>query len=139
MALTLSFTFTWSWHWPDPNTLAKTFPLLWLLAKNQQLTEMLCPTASFFADKPFVRGDMCKKQPCSTLISPLTKKIIHCLVMTELLRFCNPEKLWTQIWRCRHYLPLLYNLYSYSYSYVSWCKNTSKTQYPSTSLHSSSF
>lgn len=138
MALILSFTSTWSWHWLDPNILPKGFLLLWLLAQNQQLTEMLWPTASFFADKPFVWEDTCKKLPCSTLVSPLTKKIIHCLIMTELLWFCNPEKLWTQIWRCRHYLPLFYNSYSYSYGYVSRCKNISKTQYLSTSVHSSS-
>lgn len=41
MALTLPFTFTSSWHWPDPNILAKDFPFLWLLAKNQQLRDAL--------------------------------------------------------------------------------------------------
>lgn len=96
---------------------------------------MLCPTTLFFADKSFVKGAICKKQPCSTLVRPLTKKIIHCVIIMELPKFCNPEELWAQIWRCQCYLLLLYNSYRYAYSYLSQCKSTYKTQYPSTSLH----
>lgn len=47
----------------------KGFPLLWLLAKKHQLTEMLCPSTLFFADKAFVKGAIYKKQPCFTLVT----------------------------------------------------------------------
>lgn len=113
----------------------KGFPLLWLLVKEHHLTEMCYPTTLFLADKALVEGAICKKQPCSTLLQPLTKKIMHCIIIKELSTFCNPEQLWTQIWRCQCYLLLLYNSHSYAYSYLSQCKNTYKTQYPSTPLH----
>lgn len=93
------------------------------------------PTTLFLADKAFVEGAIFKKQPCSTLLCPFTKKIIHCIIIKELPKFCNPEQLWTQIWKCQCYLLLLYNSHSYAYSYLSQCKNTYKTRYPSTPLH----